>query len=99
MKRSTLEAVVGIIIILALVIGALAIGGDSEWGGADGGAEDMIAETGYEPWFESPLWAPPSGEVESLLFAVQAAIGTGVACLIFGYWLGQSRSRKDEKQA
>ncbi|MBR6497774.1 MAG: energy-coupling factor ABC transporter substrate-binding protein [Methanomicrobium sp.] len=98
MKRSTLEAVVGIIIILALVIGALAIGGDSEWGGADGGAEDMIAETGYEPWFESPLWAPPSGEVESLLFAIQAAIGTGVACLIFGYWLGQSK-RKDEKEA
>ena len=98
MKRSTLEAVVGIIIILALVIGALVIGGDSEWGGADGGAEDMIAETGYEPWFESPLWAPPSGEVESLLFAVQAAIGTGVACLIFGYWLGQAK-RKDEKEA
>ncbi|MBO7388298.1 MAG: energy-coupling factor ABC transporter substrate-binding protein, partial [Methanomicrobium sp.] len=46
----------------------------------------------------SPLWAPPSGEVESLLFAIQAAIGTGVACTIFGYWLGQSK-RKDEKEA
>lgn len=97
MKRSTIEIIVGILIILGLVVFALATGGDSEWGGADGGAEDMISETGYEPWFESPLWAPPSGEVESLLFAIQAAIGTGVACTIFGYWLGQSRSRKEEK--
>ena len=56
MKQSTLEIIAGVVIIFALVIGAFVIGGDSEWGGADGGAEDMIAETGYEPWFESPLW-------------------------------------------
>jgi cobalt/nickel transport protein len=98
MKRSTLEIIVGFVIILALIVFALASGGDSEWGGADGGAAEMIDESGYEPWFESPLWAPPSGEVEGLLFAVQAAIGSGVACAIFGYWLGQAK-RKDEKEA
>lgn len=98
MKRSTIEVIVGFVIILGLIVYALASAGESEWGGADGGAADMIDESGYEPWFESPLWAPPSGEVESLLFAIQAAIGTGVACLIFGYWLGQSK-RKDEKEA
>ncbi|MBP5475502.1 MAG: energy-coupling factor ABC transporter substrate-binding protein [Methanomicrobium sp.] len=98
MKRSTIEVIVGFVIILALIVFALASGGESEWGGADGGAAEMIDESGYEPWFVSPLWAPPSGEVESLLFAIQAAIGTGVACTIFGYWLGQSK-RKDEKEA
>lgn len=99
MKRSTLEVIAGFAVILILIVAAFASGGDSEWGGADGGAADMIDESGYEPWFVSPLWAPPSGEVESLLFAVQAAIGTGVACTIFGYWLGQSRCRKDDKEA
>ncbi len=99
MNRATIEIVIGFLVILALIVVALLSGGDSEWGGADGGAAEMIDESGYVPWYESVLWAPPSGEVESLLFALQAAIGTGIACTIFGYWLGQSRCRKDEKEA
>lgn len=65
--------------------------------GADGQAEVAITEIApaYEPWF-SPLYEPPGGEVESLLFALQAALGTGV----LGYWLGASvaRSRERERQ-
>lgn len=100
MKRSTLEIIIGVAVILILVVGALIIGLNSgaEWGGADGGAADMIDGTGYTPWYESVLWAPPSGEIESLLFALQAAFGAGVACFIFGYWVGQSRGRKEEEK-
>lgn len=58
---------------------------DAEFGGADGMAGDLIQEThpDYEPWFQ-PLMEPASGEVESLLFAVQAALGSGVVCFVLG---------------
>lgn len=34
---------------------------------------------------------PPSGEIESLLFALQAAIGALIIGYAFGYWRGQSK--------
>ena len=63
-----------------------------EYGGADGAAKDAIVETGYEPWFE-PIWSPPSGEIESLFFAFQAALGAGV----LGYVLGYVKGRRGDK--
>jgi len=63
----------------------------AEWGGADGEAEGVIADlTGgtYEPWFE-PILEPPSGEIESLLFSLQAAIGAIVIGYFFGYYRGR----------
>ena len=64
--------------------------GDSEFGGADGAAGDIALEINpdYEPWAE-PLWEPPSGEIESLLFSVQVAIGAGS----IGYVLGLLKGR------
>ncbi|WP_297716407.1 energy-coupling factor ABC transporter substrate-binding protein [Intestinimonas sp.] len=58
---------------------------DAEFGGADGMAGELIEETNpdYEPWFQ-PIFEPASGEVESLLFALQAAIGSGVVCFVLG---------------
>ena len=40
----------------------------------------------YHPWFNS-VWTPPSPEIESLLFALQAAFGA----IIIGYFLGYYR--------
>jgi cobalt/nickel transport protein len=65
--------------------------GEEAWGGADGNAAEMIESTGYEPW-TTPLWEPPSGEIESLLFALQAAIGAVIIGYTFGYWRGSKRS-------
>lgn len=58
--------------------------------GADDQAKDVIAKLapGYRPWFK-PLMEPPSGEVGSLLFALQAALGAG----FIGYYLGVSVTR------
>ena len=58
--------------------------------GADGLAEEMIGKIypDYKPWFK-PLFEPASGEIESLLFALQAALGAG----FLGYWLGAARTR------
>ncbi|MCD4843962.1 MAG: energy-coupling factor ABC transporter substrate-binding protein [Methanosarcinales archaeon] len=59
---------------------------EEAWGGADGEAGDMITviNPDYEPWFES-IWEPPSGEIESMLFSLQAAIGALIIGLFFGY--------------
>ncbi|NOQ29159.1 MAG: energy-coupling factor ABC transporter substrate-binding protein [Methanosarcinales archaeon] len=63
---------------------------DAEFGGADGEAEGVIAElTGgtYEP-IADPLWEPPSGEIESLLFGLQIALGALIIGYFFGYYRG-----------
>lgn len=58
---------------------------NAEFAGADGMAEEavMAIDPEYVPWFE-PLIELPSGEVESLLFSLQAAIGAGVVGFILG---------------
>ena len=69
---------------------------DSEFGGADGAAEEVIAQIDpdYQPWAESIL-EPPGGETESLLFCLQAALGSGVLCFGFGYLEERKKYKKD----
>ncbi|RXE60487.1 energy-coupling factor ABC transporter substrate-binding protein [Acetivibrio mesophilus] len=88
-----------ILIVIALAIIPLFIAKDAEFGGADGQAEEAIAEINadYEPWF-SPIFEPKSGEIESLLFALQAAIGAGIIGYGLGYLKGR-RKEEDEKSA
>ena len=38
-----------------------------------------------------PQWVPPSAEIESTLFGLQAAIGGMLIGGVFGYWIGQKR--------
>ena len=65
--------------------------GQEAFSGADDQAETLITQIhpDYTPWFK-PLWEPPSGEIESLMFGVQAAIGAG----LIGYCLGFYRGRR-----
>lgn len=59
--------------------------------GADDKAKDLIGDIApdYRQWFE-PLIEPASGEIASLLFALQAALGAG----FIGYYLGASVTRE-----
>jgi len=59
--------------------------------GADDKARDLVSEIApnYQPWFK-PLIEPASGEIASLLFALQAALGAG----FIGYYLGSARTRE-----
>ena len=83
-----------ILIVLVVLLAALPLWllPNAEFGGADGQAEEVILENNpeYEPWFQ-PILEPASGEVESLLFALQAAIGAGIV----GFVLGRVTRRPD----
>ena len=87
-----------LILVVCLAVVPLVINKTAEFNGADGQAEEAITEINpdYTPWFDA-LWEPPSGEVESLLFVLQAAIGA----LFIGYFIGSSRMKKklEEKAA
>lgn len=82
-----------LILTVILIITPLILNATAEYGGADGEAESLISEINpnYKPWFNS-LYEPPSGEIESLLFSTQAAIGAG----IIGYFLGYKKGKKDK---
>ena len=88
------------LILIALVIiisfAPLFLIRNAEFGGADGEAEAAITEiaTNYDPWFE-PLISPASGEIESLLFALQAAFGASILAYGFGYLKGRSKPHED----
>lgn len=66
----------------------------AEFGGSDDQATKAISEIqpGYKPWFKS-LFQPPSSEIESLLFASQAAIGAGVIGYAIGLYQGRSQPK------
>jgi cobalt/nickel transport protein len=100
MKMNLELLTLGVIVLFIVAFAIVSSTQDHEWGGADSQAEDVISDlTGgtYTPWFQS-IYQPPSGEIESLLFALQAAIGS----LIIGYFLGYYRAMakaKAEKSA
>lgn len=94
-----LALVVILVVLPLLLVRAPEPGPDGKtveiFAGADGQAEDMIGKIvpDYQPWAE-PLLEPPSGEIESLLFALQAALGAG----FIGYWYGSAATRTRLRQ-
>ncbi len=82
---------------VAIIAAPLVIPGlGGEFKGADDLGTDAItaARPGYKPWFE-PIWKPPSDEVESLLFSLQAALGAG----FLGYVIGRRQSSSRDNVA
>ena len=69
-----------------------------EYAGSDGQGTEAIQklQPGYKPWFE-PVVELPSGEIESLMFATQAALGAGVVGFVIGLYRGRTlaEERKD----
>lgn len=81
-RNTWLLAATAAIIAAPLIVPGL--GGEFK-GSDDIGTEAITAaRPGYQPWFQ-PLWKPPSDEVESLLFSLEAALGAG----FLGYVIGR----------
>ncbi len=74
-----------VLAIAAILVIPLIVLRDAEFAGADGLAEEAITQIApdYEPWAQ-PISEPASGEIESMLFALQAAVGSGIVCFILG---------------
>lgn len=86
-----------IALVVLLAVAPLAFHPGSEFAGADSLATTVITEINpdAQPWFE-PLWSPPGAETESLLFALQAALGAAAIGYFFGLKKGEKRSARSE---
>ena len=95
MKNKT-QNIILIVLVAALVIVPLAFS-HGEFGGSDdqGTAQITKNDPGDKVWAH-PLWSPPSGEIETLLFTLQGSLGTGIITYIFGYQRGKNKQRKED---
>lgn len=89
------SSIILLVLATALVAAPLVLPISGAFTGTDDVASQAIAASrpGFTRWIE-PLWTPPSKEIESALFALQAALGAG----ILGYVIGRrhgSRRRDD----
>lgn len=95
MAQTTRNVIIGLVAVVLLAL-PLMLNRGAEFAGSDGQAQEAITAVApeYQPWFSS-LWRPPSSEVETLLFSLQAAAGAGFIGYYLGYLKGQ---RKDRSQ-
>ena len=97
MRDRRLTNVLLVVLAAAIFVLALVMGTRSgDFGGTDAAATETIekSDPDYKPWFE-PFWTQPGGEVESGLFAMQAALGAG----FLGFVLGTFRERRKNRDA
>jgi len=100
--KYTLELLSGIALIAfcVLFLYTSATLSGAEFAGSDNVGSGLIAELSgiplenFQPLI--PQWEPPSGEIESCLFALQAAIGGILIGGVFGFWYGQARRKTAE---
>jgi cobalt/nickel transport protein len=85
--------------VVVLTVTPLVFKKGAEFGGADGQAEEAIKQIQpqYQPWFNSMIKLP-GGEVESLLFSVQAAAGAGGIGYVIGLYKGRSEPIKKHNE-
>lgn len=103
MRRSVVNLLIVATVVLLFAV-AFFLGnrqtteGEEGFIGTDSSATEHIEEANpdYEPWF-SPIFEPSSGEVESGLFAMQAALGAGVLGFVLGAFWQRGRARRDDE--
>jgi cobalt/nickel transport protein len=92
--KYTLEAltIIAIVVFTGIFLYTSSIMSGAEFAGSDNVGSGLIAELSGTPLenFQPliPQWEPPSGEIESCLFALQAAVGGMLVGGVFGFWMG-----------
>ncbi|WAS05594.1 energy-coupling factor ABC transporter substrate-binding protein [Gloeomargaritales cyanobacterium VI4D9] len=101
--RSSPKSVAGLNwLLLAGVVGLavvpLMVTRNGAFEGADTAATKTIEamQPDYQPWV-NPVLEPASGELESLLFAVQAGLGAGVIGYVLGRYQGRNAASRDKQ--
>ena len=95
--RYTLEVltVIAIVAFCAVFLYTNSTMSGAEFSGSDTVGSGLIAKLSRTPVenFKPliPQWEPPSAEIESCLFAFQAAVGGILVGGVFGYWIGQKK--------
>ena len=90
------------IVIILIVFPVLALK-NAEFGGSDDAGSVMIEEINgeYEPWFtpvlEKYIDGEIPGEIESLLFCIQTALGVGVIAFCMGRFV--ERKKWEQRKA
>jgi cobalt/nickel transport protein len=92
--KYTLEAlaVIAIVVFSVVFLYTSSTMSGAEFAGSDNAGSGLIAELSgiplenFQPLI--PQWEPPSGEIESCLFALQAAVGGVLVGGVFGFWMG-----------
>ncbi|MDU1063898.1 MAG: energy-coupling factor ABC transporter substrate-binding protein [Cutibacterium avidum] len=85
--------------VISMVLGGKKTSGDEEgFGGTDDAAAEAAEQAGAKKWIE-PIFEPNSGEVESGLFALQAALGAGIAGYALGRMSGRKKGREESENA
>lgn len=94
MKTRTINTLMLIAVVLLAVLPLIFAKG--EFGGSDDAAEQLIQSIApsYTPWFSSLFELP--AETESMLFALQAAIGAGFIGFAFGFFKGKASKTKNQ---
>lgn len=97
MSKNTKTVLILAVLVVVIAVIPLFLRQGAEFGGSDDAASGVIEEldSNYTVWAD-PVMEPASGEIESLLFCLQAALGAGV----IGYGIGVfvERKRHQEKE-
>ena len=98
MTKNTKIVIICLALAVIIAVVPLLVLNGTEFGGADGAAEEAITKINpdYEAWAD-PVIEPPGGETESLLFCVQAALGGGVFGFVLGYLICRKKFTKKEE--
>jgi cobalt/nickel transport protein len=94
MKKSIFLLVFAVLLVAA----PLLLIHHSDFGGTDDQAEKTIQVIAphYKPWAKT-IFEPPGGEVQTLLFSVQAAVGAGIIGYIIGVYKGRTNRGEESK--
>lgn len=102
MKKQNILLLLGIILLALypLLTVRPKVHGEEIFSGADDKATAAIESLApdYKPWFK-PFWEPPSGEIETFLFGLQAAIGSAAVAYCLGFYRGKNCRPRDKHAA